>query len=92
VTATLGGMRGGTSTQSGPAVDGGPHDWLAGCEGYRVDTPGGRLGFVDEIRRDPAGRPVELVVRAGMLGTHRLDVPVDEITAVVPSRKTVVVL
>jgi hypothetical protein len=42
-----------------------------------VDTPGGRLGFVEEVRRDPVSdRPAELVVRAGMLGTHLLVVPV----------------
>jgi hypothetical protein len=58
-----------------------------------VDTPGGRLGFVEEVRRDPrSGRPAELVVRAGMHGTHVLVVPVERIRAVVPGRRVVVVL
>jgi hypothetical protein len=58
-----------------------------------VDTPGGRLGFVEEIRRDPvSGRPAELVVRAGMLGTHILVVPVERIRAVLPRRGVVIVV
>jgi hypothetical protein len=68
-------------------------DRIAGCEGYRVDTPGGRLGYVEDVRRDPkSGRPAALVVRAGMRGTHLLDVPVERIRDVLPSRGLVIVL
>jgi hypothetical protein len=42
--------------------------WLARCEGYKVDTLGGRLGFVEEIR-GADGPQATLMVRAGRLGT-----------------------
>ncbi|HEX4929327.1 MAG TPA: hypothetical protein VFV62_01365 [Gaiellaceae bacterium] len=58
--------------------------WLSHCEGYRVDTADGRLGFVDEIRagRDPDGDV--LAVRAGVLGRRIVLVPVAEVEFVVP--------
>ena len=66
-------------------------DWLAGCEGFRVESPRGRLGFVRKIQRDAASdRADALVVCAGVFGTHRLVVPVDEIAGVVRSRRLVV--
>jgi hypothetical protein len=65
-------------------------EWLAGCRGFRVVTPRGRLGFVEEVRRDPdSHRPEALVVRSG-LARHRLVVPVDEIAGVVVSKAVVI--
>jgi hypothetical protein len=66
-------------------------DWLAGSEGFRVESPRGRVGSVREIQRDAAsGRADALVVRAGVFGTQRLVVPVDEIAGVARSRRLVV--
>lgn len=55
--------------------------WLAHCEGYRVDTADGRLGFVEELR---GGRVPMLVIRAGRLGRRLLLVPTDEVDFIVP--------
>ena len=66
-------------------------DWLSDCEGYEVDSPGGRLGFVDRVERAENGAPAVLVVRAGRLGSRRLLVPVDSIAAVLPSRHAIVI-
>jgi hypothetical protein len=66
-------------------------DWLAGCEGFRVETPNRRLGNVVEIRRDPESRqPKRLVVHAGLFGLQRLDVPVDDIAGIVVSEEVIV--
>lgn len=32
---------------------------LAHCEGYRVESPGGRVGLVEEVRRIAGGRRAE---------------------------------
>jgi hypothetical protein len=93
--AMVGGMHTDESTDGASAApdrlidpDG---DWLAGCEGFRVESPRGRVGSVRDIRRDSAsGRADVLVVRAGVFGTHRLVVPVDEIAGVVRSKRLVV--
>jgi len=67
-------------------------DWLAGCEGFRIDSPSRRLGSVEEIRQDPElRRPAALVVRAGTLRTHRLVIPVDGIAGIVLGERTIFV-
>jgi hypothetical protein len=56
---------------------------LASCEGYGVYGPRARIGVVEEIRhgrRD--GRPKLLLVRAGLLGSWLVHVPVDQVQAV----------
>jgi hypothetical protein len=56
---------------------------LASCEGYGVYGPRSRIGVVEEIRhgrRD--GRPKLLLVRAGLLGSWLVHVPVDQVEAV----------
>jgi len=59
--------------------------WLAHCEGYRVDSPGGRVGLVEEVRcADGGERPESLAVLAGMRGRRRLIIPVSEIGEIVP--------
>lgn len=64
--------------------------WLAHCEGYRVDSPGGRVGLVEEVRRvDGDERPESLAVLAGMYGRRRLLIPVSEIDAIVPYEQRV---
>lgn len=69
----------------------GHRDWLTGCEGYEVDSPGGRLGFVERVERAENGMPELLVVRAGRFGARRLLVPISAVAAVVPSRRAIVI-
>jgi hypothetical protein len=67
----------------GPALD---HEyWIAHCEGYRVESHEGRLGFVDEIRENPEDPTTPLLaIRAGMLGRRILLVPADQVHVIAP--------
>lgn len=57
--------------------------WLRRCEGFRVEGPDGRLGFVEEARLDGrADEPVALVVHGSAPG--RVVVPVSEVAEVLP--------
>ena len=58
--------------------------WLAHCEGFRVDTASGRLGFVTEIRSGDRPDDGVLAVRAGVLGRRVVLVPLDEVEFIVP--------
>jgi hypothetical protein len=67
-------------------------DWIARCQGFGVVSPDGRIGTVEEIRYGPSRRwdsPTELAVQAGRGGKRRLIVPVDDIAAVVPDDRLV---
>lgn len=66
-----------------------PGYWLAHCEGFRVRSSGGHLGFVEELELDPVGRPRAIAVRAGHLVV--LVIPVEEIQTVFPERELIVV-
>jgi hypothetical protein len=56
---------------------------LAYCEGFGVYGPAARIGVVESIRVDAdTGAPVLLVVRAGLLGTWLVHVPVDQVQEV----------
>jgi hypothetical protein len=56
---------------------------LEGCEGFGVYGPTARIGAVEAIWRDRRnGRPRFLLVRAGLLGSWLVHVPVDQIDAV----------
>jgi hypothetical protein len=62
--------------------------WLGNCHSFRVDTPRGRLGIVEEVLYDAGRRrPARLVVRRGVLGTRRTLVPVDQVEEIEPRRK-----
>ena len=68
-------------------------DSIAGCQGFGVVSPDGRIGTVEEVRYGPSRRwdsPTELAVQAGRDGKRRLIVPVDEIAAVVPDDRVIV--
>jgi hypothetical protein len=68
-------------------------DWVARCEGFGVISPDGRIGTVEEVLYGPSRRwdsPTELAVQAGRRGKRRLIVPVDEVAAVVPDDRVVV--
>jgi hypothetical protein len=57
--------------------------WLRRCEGFRVDSPQGRVGFVEEVRYGSRlDRPDVLAVRAGRIGRLLLIVPVAEIAEI----------
>lgn len=58
--------------------------WLAHCEGYRVESPAGRLGLVEEVIPPSGQRPGLLAVRGGLLGRRLLLVPVSDVAFVVP--------
>jgi hypothetical protein len=63
---------------------------LADCRGFGVYGPRARIGVVEEIhrgRRD--GRPKLLLVRAGLLGSWLVHVPVDQIEAVDPGERRI---
>lgn len=62
---------------------------LGESEGFRVDSPDGRVGFVEDILFE-GGRPETLVVRAGRLGRRLLLVSTENVEQVVPRRKRIV--
>jgi hypothetical protein len=64
--------------------------WIGHSEGYRVDGPDGRIGFVEEVRANPADPESPLLaVRAGRLGTRVLVVPADAIEFIVPREQRI---
>lgn len=67
-----------------------PDCWLR-CEGFCVESPDGRIGFVAELRfSSRIDRPDELVVHAGLLGRRILIVPVSEVTEIRPGQRRIV--
>jgi hypothetical protein len=65
--------------------------WLRRCEGFRVDSPQGRVGFVEEVRyASRVDRPDVIAVRAGRLGRLLLIVPVEEIAEILPREERIV--
>lgn len=65
--------------------------WLCRCEGFRVDSPTGRLGLVEAVRfGSRLDRPDELLIRAGILGTRLLVVAVSDVQAVIPRQERLV--
>ena len=65
--------------------------WLTRSEGFRVDTPAGRLGLVELVMlRTRPDEPDALVVRVGVLGRRLVVVPVDEVLDVLPRRRRIV--
>lgn len=64
---------------------------LERCEGFAVYTSRKQVGVVEEIRLSPDGtRPAALAVRAGVLGSWRLLVPVDEVAEVWAEERRIV--
>lgn len=64
-----------------------PDRLLVDTQGYRVDGPGGRIGFVDEVRHD-GGNSV-LAVRAGLLGRRIFLFPTSDVAFIVPRAKQI---
>ena len=64
--------------------------WLKNCHGFRVDSPGGRIGYVKGVQVDRSGKPELLEVRAGLLGRRLLQIPVDQVEKIVPEQRRIV--
>lgn len=59
--------------------------WLGHCEGFRVDSHAGRLGFVEQVvSGSRADCPDALIVRAGLLSRRLLLVPAEDVENVRP--------
>ena len=66
--------------------------WLAHCEGYRVETSKGCLGFVDEVVRDPEDEtPVTLVVRTSHDAFGLTEVPIALVEEIDPEAEKILV-
>lgn len=61
--------------------------WLGHCQGFRVDSPEGKVGRVEDVLfKTSLERPDTLLIRSGLLGAHLVAVPVDEVDEVAPRR------
>ena len=59
--------------------------WLRRCEGFGVDSPHVRVGFVEELRYGASvEEPDAIAVRAGLLGRLLLIVPTAEAQEIFP--------
>jgi hypothetical protein len=64
---------------------------LADCRGFGVYGPFAQIGVVEDIRVDrESGRPALLSVRAGLLGSWLVHVPVDEVEEVSSAKRRIV--
>lgn len=63
---------------------------LERCEGFAVHTPAARVGTVEEVRAAEGAGPAALAVRAGLLGSWRLIVPVDQVAEVSARERKIV--
>jgi hypothetical protein len=61
--------------------------WLTHSEGFRLDAPGGRVGFVEAVVEREPGHAAALIVRAGLLGRRLLVVAADEVAEVAPRQR-----
>ena len=64
--------------------------WLRRCQGFRVESPAGRIGTVRGVRFGSSSEPEVLEVRAGLLGRRLLLVPVHEIKEMIPEEKRII--
>lgn len=65
--------------------------WLWHCEGFRVFTGEGPIGFVEEVLGSPDDGPRGLVVRVGEVFTHSLTIPTEAIEGFDPANERVLV-
>lgn len=66
-------------------------DLLKRSRGFRVDSPDGRIGFVEDVlHRLGSDGPVALAVRAGLFGKRLLLVSTENVEAVDPTRGRIV--
>jgi hypothetical protein len=62
--------------------------WLQHCHGFRVDSPRGRRGIVEDVLygADP-DQPLALAVRGGLLGQRLELIPIETVDSVDLSRR-----
>lgn len=66
--------------------------WLCHCEGYRVETSVGFVGFVEEVVRSRgASEPSALRVRTGFNGRGVVEVPVGMVREIRPDAEQILV-
>jgi hypothetical protein len=66
--------------------------WLCRCEGFRVESPNGRVGVVEEVRfLSRLDRPDAVVVRGGLFGMRRTVIPIADVADVAPRQERLVV-
>lgn len=71
-------------------MDGPRSYWLCHSEGFRVDTPEGRLGLVEAVMfRVRPNQPDALIVRAGVLGRRLVIVPIETVADVLPRKERI---
>jgi hypothetical protein len=64
---------------------------LGECHGFRVDGPGGRIGFVEDVlSEDDDSPPSVLLLRIGWLGRRQLAIESGEVIAVLPREGRIV--
>ncbi len=64
---------------------------LTRCEGFAVHTQLARVGTVEAVTIRPGGeRPSSLTVRAGLVGSWLLEVPLDQIAEVMPRERRII--
>lgn len=64
--------------------------WLCRSEGFRVDSPAGKLGLVEAVMfRVRPDDPDALIVRAGVLGRRLVIVPIEDVADVLPRRQRI---
>ena len=64
---------------------------LGDCRGFGVYGPSAQIGVVEDVRVDrESGRPALLSVRAGLLGSWLVHVPVGEVDEVIVAERRIV--
>ena len=64
--------------------------WLRHCHGFRVDSPAGRVGIVEDVLYGAElDRPSALAVRGGLFGRRLEVVEIEQVEAVQPRHKRV---
>ncbi len=77
-------------THSEPAEPWTREHWLRHCEGYRVETPAGPLGFVETVFFSEDEEPAAIAVRTGAAETRIVLVSMEAVEQIQPERETVV--
>lgn len=64
---------------------------LRHCEGYRVVSPAGEIGYVESVLVSEEGEPEALAVRVGRRFSQLVPVTFDEVDDVVPDAELIVI-
>ena len=77
--------------QPSPSSAEDPWDWREHCEGFQVDGPEGRIGWVEALERDSSGQVVALLVRKHHVDRPVLRVQISAVVDVVAAHGRVVI-